>query len=441
MHATSASHPPSMLDRASRILSDVRSGEGTTALLFASSLFVGLFAYYVLKTVREPLILVTGGAEARSYATAMQALVLMVLVPLYARLAQRFDRKKLVLVTQVGFIVSIELFAVLSAFRVPFLGIAFYVWLGVYALTSVAQLWSLANDVYAHHEGMRLFPVVALGAPLGSAAGALFASHAFAGHDSIAVLIHASVALLLVQLGILTVLLRRPEVRTPMPPLERTGGFTLVWRSSHLRWVAILVVLLNLVNTTGEYLLSRAFLDEAAHAASLAQATDVSAFTRDFVRASYGQFYFVVNAGSVLLQALIASRVASRFGLRGVLLALPIVALGAYGALATGVSFLVFRAMKIAENATDYSLQNTGKALIWLGASRDEKYKAKQVIDAYFMRFGDVLSALLVFGATHLVELTPRALAMVNVVFTLLALAVSLRVSRSAEARVQPTSG
>jgi AAA family ATP:ADP antiporter len=144
-----------------------------------------------------------------------------------------------------------------------------------------------------------------------------------------------------------------------------------------------------------------------------------------------------VNAGSVLLQAFIASRVASRFGLRGVLLALPIVALGAYGALATGVSFLVFRAMKVAENATDYSLQNTGKALIWLGASRDEKYKAKQVIDAYFMRFGDVLSALLVFAATHLIELSPRALALVNVVFTLLALAVSLRVSREAAGQAQ----
>ena len=157
-----------MLHRVSRLLSDVRSGEGKTALLFGASLFIGLFAYYVLKTVREPLILVTGGAEVRTYATAMQALLLMGIVPLYARLAQHVDRKRLVLTTQIGFIASMELFAVLSALRVPYLGIAFYVWLGVYALISVSQLWSLANDVYAHHEGMRLFPVVALGAPLGS---------------------------------------------------------------------------------------------------------------------------------------------------------------------------------------------------------------------------------------------------------------------------------
>lgn len=428
-----------MLHRVSRLLSDVRSGEGKTALLFGASLFIGLFAYYVLKTVREPLILVTGGAEVRTYATAMQALLLMGIVPLYARLAQHVDRKRLVLTTQIGFIASMELFAVLSALRVPYLGIAFYVWLGVYALISVSQLWSLANDVYAHHEGMRLFPVVALGAPLGSAAGALFATYAFAGQDSITVLIHAAVVLLLLQLALLVLLLRRPEARTPMPPLDRTGGFTLVLRSTHLRWVAALVVLLNLVNTTGEYLLSRAFLDEAARAAALASATDIPAFTRDFMRASYGQFYFVVNTLSVLLQALIASRVAARFGLRGVLLALPIVALGAYGVAAVGVSFFVFRALKTVENATDYSLQNTGKALLWLNATRDEKYKAKQVIDAYFMRFGDVLSALLVYGATNLIALSPRALALVNVGFTLLALAVSLRVSRPSNA-VQATT-
>ena len=224
-----------------------------------------------------------------------------------------------------------------------------------------------------------------------------------------------------------------------MPPLGRAGGFTLVWRSTHLRWVAALVVLLNLVNTTGEYLLSRAFLDEAARAATLASATDIPAFTRDFMRASYGQFYFVVNTLSVLLQALIASRMAARFGLRGMLLALPIVALGAYGVAAVGVSFFVFRALKTVENATDYSLQNTSKALLWLNATRDEKYKAKQVIDAYFMRFGDVLSALLVYGATNLIALSPRALALVNVGFTLLALAVSLRVSRPSNA-VQATT-
>src|SRR5690349_4887026 len=92
------------LDRLLRPMAEVRAGEATTALLFATSLFVGLFAYYVLKTLREPLILATGGAEVRSYATGIQALVLMAVIPLYGFAARRLTRKQLVLGTSLFFL-------------------------------------------------------------------------------------------------------------------------------------------------------------------------------------------------------------------------------------------------------------------------------------------------------------------------------------------------
>jgi AAA family ATP:ADP antiporter len=112
------------------------------------------------------------------------------------------------------------------------------------------------------------------------------------------------------------------------------------------------------------------------------------------------------------------------------LLALPLVALGTYGLAAVGLPFALFRALRAAENATDYSIQNTGKALLWLPTSRDEKYKAKQVVDAYFMRLGDVLSALLVFVAASVLALDPRALAIANALFCLAALGIASRVAR-----------
>lgn len=425
---------PTVLDRASRVVGDVRSGEGLTAILFATTLFVGLFAYYVLKTVREPLILVTGGAEVKAYATGIQALVLMGVVPGYGALARRLDRRRLVLGTQVFFLGSVEVFALLATLRPPYLGIVFYVWLGVYVLTSVAQLWGLANDVYQHGQGLRLFPLVALGAPLGSAAGALFASRVLVGESAIAWLMHASAFLLLVQLGLLAAVFRRPEAEAPAPPLGRESGFGLVLRSPYLRWIALLVLLLNLVNTTGEFLLSRTVLDEASRAlASVGAMADERAFRESFVRGAYGDFYFVVNAASVLLQALVASRLVRLLGMRGVLVALPLVAVVTYGLAAVGLPFVVFRALKIVENATDYSLQNTGKALLWLPTTRDEKYKAKQVVDAYFMRVGDVLSALLVLVAAQVLELSPGALSVVNAVVAVLALGVAWRVSQRYE--------
>jgi ATP:ADP antiporter, AAA family len=317
------------LDRLLRPMAEVRAGEALTAVLFATSLFVGLFAYYVLKTLREPLILATGGAEVRSYAAGIQALVLMAVIPFYGLAARKLDRKWLVVGTSVFFLICLEIFAVLAALRVPYVGVCFYVWLGVFVLSSIAQLWSLANDVYSNSAGKRLFPIVALGAPLGSALGALAAGHLFSGGTAIPLLMQLAAVLLLVQLALVFAILRRPEARTPAAPLAGPGGFHLVLQDGYIREIAALLVVLNLVNTTGEYLLSRALLDEAARAALAAAPIDAEAFRRDFLRQAFGDLYFVVNVGSVLLQALVASRLVKRFGARGVLFALPLVALGA----------------------------------------------------------------------------------------------------------------
>ena len=79
--------PLGPLDRLLRIFGDVRAGEGATVLLMCSNVFLLLMAYYVLKTAREPLILLAGGAELKSYAAAAQALALIAYVPLYGWVA------------------------------------------------------------------------------------------------------------------------------------------------------------------------------------------------------------------------------------------------------------------------------------------------------------------------------------------------------------------
>jgi AAA family ATP:ADP antiporter len=54
------------IDRALRLFGDVRAGEGATVLLMCLNVFLLLLAYYILKTAREPLILLAGGAELRA---------------------------------------------------------------------------------------------------------------------------------------------------------------------------------------------------------------------------------------------------------------------------------------------------------------------------------------------------------------------------------------
>ena len=156
------------LDRFLRLFADVHDGEGLSALLLMVNVFLILTAYLMLKVVREPLILAGGGAEVKSYSAAGQALLLLVLVPLYGALASRVPRKKLINVVTLGFALCLPGFYVLARLKVP-LGIPFYLWVGVFSLMIIAQFWAFANDVYTTDEGKRLFPIVGFGASAGAA--------------------------------------------------------------------------------------------------------------------------------------------------------------------------------------------------------------------------------------------------------------------------------
>ncbi len=105
--------------------------------------------------------------------------------------------------------------------------------------------------------------------------------------------------------------------------------------------------------------------------------------------------------------------------------------------IAAGVTFAVVRWIKTAENATDYSIMNTARQLLWLPTSKDEKYKAKQAVDAFFVRSGDVLSAVIVFVGTSVLHLTISRFAMVTVALIVAWLAVALVVLRRHQALVQ----
>jgi AAA family ATP:ADP antiporter len=49
----------------------------------------------------------------------------------------------------------------------------------------------------------------------------------------------------------------------------------------------------------------------------------------------------------------------------------------------------------------DYSLSNTVRNMLFLPCTPEEKYSAKQAIDSFFFRMGDVVSAAMVFGGTY----------------------------------------
>src|SRR5262245_15623110 len=171
MTTPTSSSPPTALERFLGLFADVHRGEGSTALLLALNVFLILMAYYVLKPVREALILGEGSAELKSYLSAGQVVVLAVLVPYYGRLVATFARMPLINVVTSGFIACLVVFYVLARFGVP-LAIVFFIWIGIFSLMIIAQFWSYANDLYTKDEGERLFSIVGLGASVGAVFGA-----------------------------------------------------------------------------------------------------------------------------------------------------------------------------------------------------------------------------------------------------------------------------
>jgi AAA family ATP:ADP antiporter len=203
--------------------------------------------------------------------------------------------------------------------------------------------------------------------------------------------------------------------------MKAGNGFALVMKSPYLRLAALLLVLMNLVNTVGEFILGQAVVFAADTRAAAQAGFDEQAF----VGAFYGDYFLWVNLATILIQAFVVSRLVQRLGMRGALLALPVVALGVYGVAAAGPGLVALRWLKTAENSTDYSVMNTAKQMLWLPTSQEEKYKAKQAIDTFFVRAGDLLAAGLVFLGTHWLGFGVPGFARTNVVIVLTAIGVA----------------
>jgi AAA family ATP:ADP antiporter len=221
--------------------------------------------------------------------------------------------------------------------------------------------------------------------------------------------------------------------QAPIPP---GNGFALVFGNPYLRLIAALIILLNIVNTNGNFIFGSAVV----RAADAALARDPSLDKVAFIGAFTGGFLFYQNVIAFLLQAFLVSRIVKYLGMPGVLLALPLVALGGNALIAAGAGLSLIRWAKTAENATDYSVMNTGRQMLWLPTRREEKYKAKQAIDTFFVRFGDVLSAALVFVGTSWLALQAPGFAVLNLALIVAWVAVvmlALRRHRELSARAQ----
>ena len=161
------------LERLLSPIADVRRGEVASALLMTLMMFLILGGYYLLKTAREVFILSEGGAEVKSYSSAGQALLLLVLVPAYGAFASRVNRVQLVQWVTLFFVVQPRCCSSLRCAPGLHIGIAYFLWVGIFNVMVIAQFWAFANDLYTPEQGKRLFPLIGVGSSLGAWVGSV----------------------------------------------------------------------------------------------------------------------------------------------------------------------------------------------------------------------------------------------------------------------------
>jgi AAA family ATP:ADP antiporter len=235
---------------------------------------------------------------------------------------------------------------------------------------------------------------------------------------------------------------RAIEIVRPAAPPNLLGGISLVLRDRYLLHMALFVVLLNWINTTGEFILADFVkADAVAQVTASGGKLDLGTLITEF----YGNFNFWVTLISLVIQMFLVSRIYHLVGVRGALLFQPVIVALGYGVLVLGPMlgaipfFYLVRRIKFAENGVDYSLMNTTRQALFLPVDRDSKYDGKTAIDTFYWRFGDLIQAIGVFIGIHLLSWVAHDFALLNFVLALGWIALAIVMGRDYNRKAQET--
>jgi len=449
----------SRTERLLRVFTEIRPGEGPTAVLMFANVFLILLAYYFIKPLREGWIAVSdieglSKMEVKAYSSFAQSVLLLFVVGWYAKLSDRWDRTTLFTRATLFCISNMVIFWFLQPQfffeELPFLGILYYLWVGMFGVFVVAQFWTFCADVYTDERGKRMLPFIAIGATSGAAAGSWMVDRLV---NSGLVPTEALLLAATLPLFLSIVLIRKVEglvkhqgttddgrgrgeesaSRGVQEKASFWSGARLVLLSRFLLLAALVTLFSNWVKTNGENVLFRVIqeaLTAQAQAQGVADGRALLEFTRDGTTAFYGNFFFWVNVSAMLLQAFVASRLLKYGGFAAILLILPVIALASYTLLALVPVLAVVKTMKIAENATDYSLNNTSRHVLWLPVGSAMRYQGKPAIDTLYVRLGDGLAAVTVLVGVNFLTLATAEFFAFNVFLVLCWLAVGVLLVR-----------
>lgn len=371
---------------------------GVVGMFF--SIFLILMTAYFLKPAREMLILTEGTAEIRSYAVAMQALLLIILLPVYGKFSRKYSTSNFMRVITILFACILVLFYIAGKMGYH-ISVPFFIWIGVYGVIVIAHFWAFATDLFTREAGERLFVIIAFGGSTGAWVGSAISQVLvnYLGAHELILLSSATLALSMVP-ALYAVKALPPECvlleDTPESEVKTSllACFQIVLTRRFLLMIFVFIILFNLINSTGEYLLSSTLEREFETGSINGKITIDKAI---YVGQFYSGFFFIVNLAGMLIQFFLVSRLIRHAGFSWAFVLTPLVVFLGYSSLFIVPALAILRIIKVSENSLDYSLLNTTKQMLYLPLSRQEKYEARATIDSFGQRLGDLLQAGVVF--------------------------------------------
>lgn len=388
-------------------LLNLRPGDAGRAVPLAVYLLLVIACFVVGQIARDALFLGRFPARLLPYADLLGLAVVVGLVAVYVRLGQRLPLGPLIVGSLVFFAALGFFFWSVSERAGGWLYFAVYVWVGAIGTFASAQAWTLASVLIPPREAKRVFGLLGGGATVGGVLGGAF-SHAAARRWGAFSLILV-VSLLLLSAAVLAAAIMRraaaQSVTAAIQPLPASGlrkSLTRLRGSAYLRVVASIVCLSAYVTAIAGWQFK-----------ALAQ----QSFTSTNALAAFlGAFNAGVGLLTLLLQALVTSRLLSGLGLGPVLMLLPAALLGGTVGLLLNGGLLAALWLKGSERVFRYSIDRPATELLYLPLPSTLKLEVKAFIDVVTWRLGDALAGLTILVLATLGGVGPAGLSILNLV-------------------------
>ncbi len=400
------------------------------ALCWSFAYFFCLLAgYYVLRPLRDEMG-IAGGVRNLQWLFTATFVVMLAAVPVFGAVVARLPRRRFIPLVYHFFVANIAIFWLLLVFDVGKVHVArvFFVWISVFNLFAVSVFWSFMADLFASEQGKRLFGFIAAGGSAGALLGPAVTVALAVPLGPVNLLI---IAALLLEAAVLCA--RRLEAAAPdlkqgaapamaaaAAPRESAGlgggllaGLAMLLRSPYLAGIALWVSLLSLAGT---------FLYFQQANIVAAASDDPAVRTRIFATID-----LAIGILTLVVQCFATGRIIKRFGVGPAAAFLPLVFGAGFAALALSPALAVVIAFQAAQRTANFALSNPAREILFTVAGREEKYKAKNVIDVFVFRCADAVNSWL-FAALRGagLELSVISLATVPVAAAWLALALAL---------------